>query len=236
MSGQDKSRGGSEGPALARYIDHTLLKPDATADAIAGLCEEAMRYGFATVCVNPYWVADAHARLKSSEVGITTVVGFPLGASTTAVKATEAAAAIADGATEIDMVMNIGALKSGRPDEVGRDIAAVVAACAGRAPVKVILETGLLSDEEKIESCRLAQAAGAAFVKTSTGFGPGAATVEDIALMRRTVGPEMGVKASGGVRDLAAARSMIAAGATRIGASASVAIVSDAGGASGSGY
>ncbi|MBB6693428.1 deoxyribose-phosphate aldolase [Cohnella xylanilytica] len=218
---------------LAGYIDHTLLKPESTRDAIEKLCEEAKAYRFATVCVNPYWVGLAAKLLAGSGVGVTTVVGFPLGATTTKAKAAETEDAIANGATEIDMVINVGALKSGLYDEAEKDIAGVVAASGGRAVVKVILETGLLTDEEKVKGCELSKSAGADFVKTSTGFGPGGATAEDIALMRRTVGPGMGVKASGGVRDADACRAMIAAGATRIGASSSVAIVS---GGQGSGY
>jgi len=223
------------GDALAAYFDHTLLKPDSSKEQIEKLCAEAKQYRFATVCVNPFWVPLAARLLEGTGVGITTVVGFPLGAASTAGKAYEADKAIADGATEIDMVLNVGALKSGMTEEAEQDIAAVVEACGGRAQVKVIIETGLLTDEEKVTACRLSVSAGASFVKTSTGFGPGGATVEDIALMRRTVGPDMGVKASGGVRDLAAVRALIAAGATRIGASASVAIVSGAG-AAGDGY
>ncbi|AJY77832.1 deoxyribose-phosphate aldolase [Paenibacillus beijingensis] len=216
------------GAQAASYIDHTLLKPDAVLSQIVQLCDEAKQYGFATVCINPYWVPAAFRQLVGSKVGITTVIGFPLGAASTFVKTAEARDAIAAGATEIDMVLNVGALKSGLDEEVEKDIAAVVAACAGRAAVKVILETGLLSDEEKVRACRLSKKAGADFVKTSTGFGPGGATVADIALMRQAVGPEMGVKASGGVRDLATVQQLIAAGATRIGASSGVAIVTGA--------
>ncbi|MEK0315190.1 deoxyribose-phosphate aldolase [Cohnella sp. 56] len=218
---------------LASYIDHTALKPETTRDDIVRLCEEARQHRFATVCVNPYWVGPAAELLSGSGVGITTVIGFPLGATSTFAKTAEARDAIASGATEIDMVLNVGALKSGLYDEVERDVARVAEACAGRAVLKVILETGLLSDEEKVKACELCVAAGADFVKTSTGFGPGGATAADIALMRRTVGPALGVKASGGVRDAQTAREMIAAGATRIGASSSVAIVS---GGTGEGY
>lgn len=210
---------------LARMIDHTLLKPDATRDEIEKLCQEALTYQFASVCVNPHWVPLAAQLLKGSPVKVCTVIGFPLGATSTAAKAFEAADAIAHGAQEVDMVLNIGALKSGDLDTVQQDIAAVVEAARGKALVKVILETGLLTRDEKITACRLAKAAGADFVKTSTGFGHGGATVEDVALMRETVGPEMGVKASGGVRDAATARAMIQAGANRIGASAGVSIV-----------
>lgn len=221
------------GANLASYFDHTLLKPDSTASGILRICDEAKRHRFATVCVNPYWVPLAAEQLAGSGVGVTTVIGFPLGATSTLAKTMEARDAIAAGATEIDMVINVGALKSGMHDEVERDIAAVAQACKGRALLKVIIETGLLTDEEKVKACELAKAAGADYVKTSTGFGPGGATAQDIALMRKTVGPQMGVKASGGVRDLAAVRAMIEAGATRIGASASVEIVS---GGQGSGY
>jgi len=210
---------------LARMIDHTLLKPDATRDEIEKLCQEALTYQFASVCVNPHWVPLAAQLLKGSPVKVCTVIGFPLGATSTAAKAFEAADAIAHGAQEVDMVLNIGALKSGDLDTVQQDIAAVVEAARGKTLVKVILETGLLTRDEKITACRLAKAAGADFVKTSTGFGHGGATVEDVALMRETVGPEMGVKASGGVRDAATARAMIQAGANRIGASAGVSIV-----------
>lgn len=213
------------GPQIARLIDHTLLKPDSTEEQIIKLCEEAKEYSFATVCVNPYWVKAAAAELKGSKVGITTVVGFPLGSTSTFTKVAEARDAIAAGATEIDMVMNIGALKSGDYESVKKDIEGVVLACKGQAPVKVILETGYLTEEEKKKACMLAKMAGADFVKTSTGFGPGCATPEDIALMREAVGPEMGVKASACVRDLDTARKMVAAGATRIGASAGIAIL-----------
>lgn len=218
---------------LASYFDHTLLKPESTKDAVIALCQEAKAYGFATVCVNPYWVSTAASELAGTGVGITTVVGFPLGASTTIAKTLEARDAIAAGATEVDMVLNVGALKSGLYEEVERDVASVAAACKGRAVLKVILETGLLTDEEKVKACELCVKAGADFVKTSTGFGPGGATAEDIALMRKTVGPNIGVKASGGVRNLETVQAMIEAGATRIGASASVAIVK---GLQGEGY
>jgi deoxyribose-phosphate aldolase len=215
--------------AVAQVIDHTLLKPEATREQIDRLCREALEYHFASVCVNPTHVGRCAELLRGSDVKVCTVIGFPLGATTTAVKAYETRQAIDDGATEIDMVINIGALKSGDLDAVQADIGAVVdAAHAAGALVKVIIETALLSDDEKVTACRLAQAAGAEFVKTSTGFGPGGAKVEDVALMRRVVGPEMGVKASGGVRNYADVQAMIAAGATRIGASAGVAIVSEA--------
>ena len=215
--------------AIAQVIDHTLLKPEATREQIDRLCREALEYHFASVCVNPTHVGRCAELLRGSDVKVCTVIGFPLGATTTAVKAYETRQAIDDGATEIDMVINIGALKSGDLDAVQADIGAVVdAAHAAGALVKVIIETALLSGDEKVTACRLAQAAGAEFVKTSTGFGPGGAKVEDVALMRRVVGPEMGVKASGGVRNYADVQAMIAAGATRIGASAGVAIVSEA--------
>ncbi|MHA7965176.1 deoxyribose-phosphate aldolase [Paenibacillus sp. CAU 1782] len=214
-------------------IDHTILKADATREEVLHICKEAAEHKFATVCVNASWVPVAAEALKGTGVGITTVVGFPLGATTTASKAFEAAEAIAAGATEIDMVLNIGLLKSGDAEGVQRDVEGVVAACRDRAVLKVILETGLLTDEEKELASKLCVKAGADFVKTSTGFGKGGATAEDIALMRRAVGPDLGVKASGGVRDLDTALQMIAAGATRIGASSSVAIVT---GGKGEGY
>ena len=212
---------------IAAMIDHTLLKPNATADQIAQLCYEARKYGFASVCVNPSHVSLCAQLLKNSDVKVCTVIGFPLGATTPEVKAFEAEDAIADGATEIDMVINIGALKVRDYDLVAEDIAGVVrVGHAHGALVKVILETALLDREEKVAACLIAKEAGADFVKTSTGFGGGGATVEDIALMRQVVGPDMGVKASGGVGDFADAQKMVAAGATRIGASAGVKIVS----------
>jgi deoxyribose-phosphate aldolase len=224
--GLHASEGGDGG--VASTIDHTLLKPDATADDIDKLCREAAEWKFATVCVNPTWVARAAGRLRGTGVGVCSVVGFPLGATTPDVKQYEARRAIFDGATEIDMVINVGALKSGDVRLVTDDIRAVVGACAERGITsKVILETALLTDEEKVTACTLAKAAGADFVKTSTGFGPGGATTADVALMRRVVGAEMGVKASGGVRDLQQVRAMVAAGATRIGASAGVRIVKE---------
>jgi deoxyribose-phosphate aldolase len=213
---------------VAGYIDHTLLKPEATRAEIEKLCQEARTYNFASVCVNPVWVKECAFDLYGSPVKVCTVVGFPLGATLADVKAYETRRAIFDGATEIDMVVNIGALKSGDNDTVKRDISAVVeAAHDACAIVKVIIETALLTDEEKIRACLLAKDAAADFVKTSTGFSKGGATVADIELMRRTVGAEIGVKAAGGVRDLASAREMIAAGATRIGASAGVKIVQE---------
>jgi deoxyribose-phosphate aldolase len=220
---------------LARYIDHTLLKPEATEDQVRKLCEEARKHTFASVCINPSWVALASRMLKGSPVKVCTVIGFPLGATTSTAKAIETRDAIANGANEIDMVINVGALKSGNDAVVKDDIEAVVMAARGHAIVKVILETALLTKEEKIKACLLSKMAGADFVKTSTGFVPGGATVEDIALMRETVGPDMGVKASGGIRDTKTASDMVAAGATRLGASASVAIISGQA-ASGKGY
>jgi len=209
---------------LARYIDHTLLKPEATREDVARVCEEARLHGFATVCVNGSNVALAAAALTGSTTHPIAVVGFPLGASTTASKAFEAREAVQAGAAEIDMVINLGALKSRAYDLVSHDIAQVVAASAP-APVKVILETAQLTMEEKVTACQLAKAAGAAFVKTSTGINGAGATVEDVALMRRTVGPDLGVKASGGIRTADDARRMLAAGANRLGTSGSVAIV-----------
>lgn len=214
---------------VARYIDHTLLKPEATRAEIEKLCAEARTFSFASVCVNPTWVKECAFALHGSSVKVCTVVGFPLGATLPDVKAYETRRAIFDGATEIDMVINIGALKSQDNDTVLRDIRAVVeAAHEACAIVKVIIETALLADEEKIRACLLARQAGADFVKTSTGFSRGGATVADIELMRRTVGAEMGVKAAGGVKDLTAAKEMIAAGATRLGASAGVRIAQEA--------
>ncbi|SFM01885.1 deoxyribose-phosphate aldolase [Gracilibacillus orientalis] len=210
---------------LANKIDHTALKPDTTNEQIETLCNEAKEYGFFSVCVNPTWVAYAKELLKGTDVAVCTVIGFPLGATATAVKAFEAKYTIEKGATEVDMVINIGALKDGKHDVVQKDIEAVVQAASGKALVKVIIETCLLTDEEKETACQLAVVAGADYVKTSTGFSTGGATAEDIALMRKTVGPNVGVKASGGVRDLETTQAMIDAGASRIGASASVAIV-----------
>jgi len=213
-------------PSVAKFIDHTLLKPDATPDQIAQLCYEARTYGFASVCVNPTHVKLCSDLLKGTDVKVCTVIGFPLGASAPDVKAFETETALRDGATEIDMVINIGALKGRDYTLAARDIAGVVKlAHAAGALVKVIIETALLTDEEKVTACLLAKEAGADYVKTSTGFSGGGATVADVTLMRRVVGPEMGVKASGGVKDYADARSMVEAGATRIGASAGVKIV-----------
>jgi deoxyribose-phosphate aldolase len=215
---------------LARMIDHTLLKADATYDQIETLCNEARQHHFASVCVNPANVERCAQLLAGTDVDVCTVVGFPLGATPTEVKVFEAEQAIHDGATEVDMVINIGALKSGDRELVKRDIAAVAEAChAGGAILKVIIEAAMLTDDEKAVACQLAKSAKADFVKTSTGFGPGGATVEDVALMRRLVGPEMGVKAAGGIRTYEDARQMIAAGASRIGASAGVKILQGAG-------
>ncbi len=221
--------------AMAAMIDHTLLKPDATEANVRKLCAEALEFCFASVCVNPTNVALSASLLKGSGVKVCTVIGFPLGATTPTAKAMETRDAIANGAQEVDMVINVGALKSGNYDLVKRDVQSVVDAANGAAIVKVIIETALLSDEEKVKACLIAKYAGADFVKTSTGFGPGGATVDDIELMRRTVGRSMGVKASGGIRDTDTARKMVAAGASRIGASASVGIVKGAA-APGKGY
>jgi deoxyribose-phosphate aldolase len=214
---------------VAKLIDHTLLKPAASQDQIAQLCYEARTYGFASVCINPTHVKLAAQLLKESGVDVCTVVGFPLGATPATVKGYETQQALRDGATEIDMVINVGALKSQDYSAVFEDIGTVVrTAHAGNALVKVIIEAALLSDEEKVIACQLSKAAGADFVKTSTGFGPGGATVADVALMRRVVGPKIGVKAAGGVGSYSDAQEMIEAGATRIGASAGVAIVGEA--------
>lgn len=209
---------------LNKYIDHTLLKPDASQEQIINLIEEATEHDFASVCVNPTWVAFAAQALKGTDVKVCTVIGFPLGANTPEVKAFEAEDAIQNGADEIDMVINIGALKSQDYELVEKDIRAVVEAAKGTL-VKVIIETCLLTDDEKVKACQIAQKAGADFVKTSTGFSTGGATVADVALMRKTVGPNMGVKASGGARSYEDALAFIKAGATRIGASSGVAIM-----------
>ncbi len=218
-----------EGP-IASLIDHTMLRPEATRADIVKLCGEARQYGFATVCINPYWVPLAASELAGTAVKVCTVAGFPLGATSTEAKVAESAAALRAGAREIDMVINVGALRSGDSDTVKMDIQAVARVChdAG-AIVKVILETALLDDAQKTAACGLAQAAGADFVKTSTGFGPAGATVQDVVLMRHAVGPRMGVKAAGGIRTLDDFRAMVAAGANRVGASASVKIVEAAG-------
>jgi deoxyribose-phosphate aldolase len=219
--------GGAAG-GVATMIDHTLLKPDATRKDIETLCREAAEYSFASVCVNPTWVATCAHLLRGSAVKVCSVVGFPLGATTPDTKHYETRRVIFDGATEVDMVINVGALKSGDVRVVERDIEAVTAPCREAGVVsKVIIEAALLTDDEKITACTLAKAAAADFVKTSTGFGPGGATAADVALMRRVVGHEMGVKAAGGVRDLEGLKAMVAAGATRIGASAGVRIVQE---------
>jgi deoxyribose-phosphate aldolase len=212
--------------SIARLIDHTILKPEATRDDILKLCKEAKKYSFASVCVNPYWVSTVASELAGTPVKVCTVVGFPLGANTTEIKRAETVAALRAGAQEIDMVMNVGALRSGDYDTVKMDIHSVVEVSheAG-AIVKVILETVLLDDNQKAVACTLAKLAGADFVKTSTGFSSGGATAHDIALMRSVVGGEMGVKASGGIRTLEDLKKMAEAGASRIGASASVKII-----------
>ncbi len=215
--------------SLSHMIDHTLLKPDATQDQIAELCYEARKCGFAAVCVNPSYVRLCSELLKDSDVLVCTVVGFPLGATSTESKVFETQKAVRDGATEVDMVINVGALRSRDYELVERDIASVARAChADGAILKVIIEAALLTDEEKVAACQLAKVAGADFVKTSTGFGPSGAAAADVALMRRVVGPKMGVKAAGGIRSYADAQKMIAAGASRIGASASVKILQEA--------
>lgn len=211
---------------IASFIDHTILKSDATKDDIKKICTEAKEYNFASVCVNPYYVKYAKSLLKDTNVKVASVIGFPLGATPKEVKAFEAKNAINDGAEELDMVINIGALKDGKYNIVLDDIKAVVNESRDKALVKVIIETCLLTDEEKVKACELAKEAGADYVKTSTGFSTGGATVEDVKLMRSVVGEDMGVKASGGIRDYAKAKAMIDAGASRIGASSSVKIVS----------
>lgn len=214
--------------SLAKYMDHTLLKPEATAADIDRIVAEARQYGTASVCVNPYWVARVAAGLAGSGVKTCTVIGFPLGATSTASKVAETRDATAHGAQEIDMVINIGELKADNDDAVRSDISAVAnAAHEAGALLKVIIETCLLSDEEKRRACKLSVAGGADFVKTSTGFSTGGATTSDITLMRETVGPELGVKASGGIRTLEAAEAMIEAGATRLGISAAVSILEE---------
>ncbi|HEM3163844.1 TPA: deoxyribose-phosphate aldolase [Streptococcus suis] len=212
---------------LNKYIDHTILKPETTQEQVEKILAEAKEYDFASVCVNPTWVALAAESLKDSDVKVCTVIGFPLGANTPAVKAFETKDAISNGADEIDMVINIGALKTGNYDLVLEDIKAVVAA-SGDKLVKVIIEACLLTDDEKVKACQLSQEAGADYVKTSTGFSTGGATVADVALMRKTVGPDMGVKASGGARSYEDAIAFIEAGASRIGASSGVAIMNGA--------
>lgn len=210
---------------LEKYIDHTLLKPQASYDDILRICEEAKQYQTASVCVNPCWVETVAHALKGSQVKTCVVIGFPLGATLSDVKAYEAAVCIAKGAEEVDMVINVGFIKSGRWDDVREDVKAVVLAANGLAKVKVILETCLLTEEEKVLACKTCMEAGADFVKTSTGFSTGGATPEDVALMRRTVGDLLGVKASGGIRTKEDAERMLAAGASRIGASATKTII-----------
>ncbi|MCO7175160.1 deoxyribose-phosphate aldolase [Sporolactobacillus kofuensis] len=212
---------------LAKYIDHTALKPETTESEIIKLTDEAKKFGFASVCINPCWVALAAEQLKNSQVKVCTVIGFPLGASTPETKAFETRDAIAKGADEVDMVINIGAMKTGQEEVVEADIHAVVEAADKRALVKVIIEACLLTDEEKVRACQLAVRAGADYVKTSTGFSTGGATPEDVALMRKTVGADVGVKAAGGIHSKDEAEAMIAAGASRIGASSGVKIMAE---------
>ena len=209
---------------LAGMIDHTLLKPDAVESEIKGLCREAVSYGFAAVCVNPCWARLASQSLKGTSVKVCAVVGFPFGSHVTGIKAAEAAEAVRDGADELDMVIALGPLKSGKPREVLEDVRAVREACAGKV-LKVILETSLLTLAQKVEGCVIAREAGADFVKTSTGFAGGGATVEDVRILREAAGPKIGIKASGGIRTYEFARSLIQAGATRLGTSASVEIL-----------
>ena len=220
--------GGRVPSEVASLIDHTLLKADATRREIEKLCREALEFAFATVCLNPHWVPMAARLLRGGSTGVCTVVGFPLGATTCDVKQYETRRVIYDGANEVDMVINIGALKSGDLALVERDIAAVASVCRDCGVLsKVIIEAALLSEDEKVSACVLAKAAGADYVKTSTGFGPGGATVADVALMRRVVGPEVGVKAAGGVRDFESVKNLVTAGASRVGASAGVKIVQE---------
>lgn len=213
---------------LVSYIDHTLLKPDATTEQIKKLCQEASENNFKAVCINPGYVSLAAEILKGTGVAVATVIGFPLGATTSRIKGAETAEAVENGAGELDVVLNIGRLKAGDSGYVLADLRQVVQSAQGR-PVKVIIETALLTDNEKVKACQLAVEAGAAFVKTSTGFAKGGATVTDVQLMRQTVGPKVGVKASGGIRDLAALKAMVAAGANRIGTSSAVAILAELG-------
>jgi len=215
--------------ALAAVIDHTLLRPEATQSQVERLCDEALKMGFAAVCVNPFWVPVVAAKLRGSRVLVATVAGFPFGCTSTAAKRAEAEAAVVAGAQEVDMVMNIGAMKSGDTARVESDIRGVVEVCHARsAAVKVIIENGYLTGEEKVLASTMVKRAGADFVKTSTGFGPSGATEADVRLMRLTVGPMMGVKAAGGIRTLGDALSMLQAGATRLGASASLSILAEA--------
>jgi len=217
---------------LAKYIDHTLLKPEATLEQINRLCDEAVKYKFASVCVNTTWTAQCAKRLRGTGVKVAVVVGFPLGAMSGRSKGFEARHAIEEGANEIDMVINIGALKSRHLNLVEEDIRHVLRVCGRNVILKVIIETALLTGEEKVLACQIAQKAGAHFVKTSTGFSTGGATVEDVSLMRKTVGPKMGLKAAGGIRSYDDAIAMIKAGATRLGTSSGVAIVSGTSGGS----
>jgi deoxyribose-phosphate aldolase len=219
---------GMPSPELAKYIDHTLLKPESTQAQVDKLCAEAVEYKFYSVCVNSTWVAHCARKLRGSGVKVAAVVGFPLGAMDSRAKGLETRYAVENGASEIDMVINVGALKSGDLKTVEEDIRAVLRACRQTTVLKVIIECALLTDAEKVLACQLAKKAGAHFVKTSTGFASGGATVQDVALMRRTVGPEMGVKAAGGIRSTEDALAMIQAGATRLGTSASIAIVTGA--------
>lgn len=212
---------------INKYIDHTILKPEATEADIKNLCDEALDYDFMSVCIQPYWVSKAAAFLTGSDVKVCTVVGFPHGANTAEVKTFEAKQAVQNGAHEVDMVINIGALKEKSYDVVRHEIASIAEAVKGQAILKVIIETALLTDEEKVAACEIAKEAGADFVKTSTGFSTGGATLADIRLMRQTVGPDMGVKASGGVRSYEDAQNFIEAGATRLGASSGKAIVDE---------
>jgi len=216
------------GSEMAQYIDHTLLKPEANRTALDTLCEEAVSFGFKAACVNSGWVAYVAQKLKGTPIAVCSVIGFPLGAMGSAAKAFEARQAVEDGAQELDMVLNIGAMKSGDLKAVEKDIQAVRLAANRPVVLKVIIETCLLTNDEKVKACEIAQNAGADFVKTSTGFSTGGATREDVILMRKVVGPRMGVKASGGIKDFETAAAMIAAGATRIGAGAGVAIVNGA--------
>ena len=217
--------------SMAKYIDHTILKPEASLSDVAKVCDEAKKYNFASVCVNPSYIKYVAENLAGSGVTPCCVVGFPLGATTVASKSNEALNAVNDGAKEVDMVVNVGAIKSGDWKLVAKDVEGVVNATRGRAIVKVIIETCLLTDEEKVKACAVSKLAGAHFVKTSTGFSKGGATVEDVRLMRQTVGPDLGVKASGGVKTYEDAVNMIKAGANRLGTSSGVAIVSGGGSA-----
>lgn len=231
--GMKRSHDNLPGHQIARMIDHTLLKPERTHTDIIRCCHEALAYEFRTVCVHPHWVQTVAKELQGSTVGVTTVVGFPLGMTTTTVKMAEAHNAVMNGATEIDMVINMGALKSGDWSFVQRDIEGVVSSVDNKTIVKVIIETGYLTEEEKKTASRTVKMAGAHFVKTSTGFGPGRATLEDVRLIRETVGQHFGIKASGGIRDLESAQQFIQAGADRIGTSSGVLIVN---GKTGEGY